>query len=162
LIYRQVVFSPEEQMIDARLTAPGKLPKDRVKDLDFVQKAVARMADHSFLLKGWTATIAVALSALAIKDSNRWFAVLTLFPSLTFWGLDAYYLRQERLFQNLYDELRKLSDEEYENADLFSMRKSDHSRDVASWLRTLWAPTIVGVHGLVVVALLAVIAVLSR
>ena len=114
------------------------------------------------VLKGWTVTIAVALFALAAKDVNHRFAVLALFPSLTFWGLDAFYLRQERLFRKLYDELRKLSDEKYEKADPFSMSTKKHSREVASWFRTLWAPTILGLHGVVVAAVIVVIVVLSR
>jgi len=87
---------------------------------------------------------------------------VALFPSLTFWGLDAFYLRQERLFRKLYDELRKLSDEKYEKADPFSMSTKKHSREVASWFRTLWAPTILGLHGVVVAAVIVVIVVLSR
>lgn len=135
---------------------------DRAKHLEFVQNAIARMAGNSFLLKGWTVTIAAALFALAAKDSNRRFAILALFPSLTFWGLDAYYLRQERLFRKLFDELRKLSDEKYEKADPFAMSTKKYSHEVASWPRTLFAPTIVGLHGVVVGAVIVVILLLGR
>lgn len=135
---------------------------DKTKHLEFIQNAITRMAGNSFLLKGWTVTIAAALFALAAKDSNRRFAVLALFTTLTFWGLDAFYLRQERLFRRLYDELRKLSDEKYEKADPFSMSTAKHSREVVSWLRTLWAPTIVGLHGVILAAVIMVIALLSR
>lgn len=135
---------------------------DRVKHLEFVQNAITRMAGNSFLLKGWTVTIAAALFALAAKDTNRRFAILALFPSLTFWGLDAYYLRQERLFRKLFDELRKLPDEKYETADVFSMSTTKHSHEVPSWFRTLWTPTILGLHGVVVAAVIVVILLLSR
>ncbi len=141
---------------------PVPMSTEQAKHLEFVQNAVTRMASNSFLLKGWTVTIAAALFALAAKDVNHRFAVLALFPSLTFWGLDAFYLRQERLFRKLYDELRKLSDEKYEKADPFSMSTKKHSREVASWFRTLWAPTILGLHGVVVAAVIVVIVVLSR
>jgi len=135
---------------------------DRTKHLEFIQNAISRMASNSFLLKGWTVAITAALFALAAKDSGRRFAVLALFPSLAFWGLDAYYLRQERLFRRLYDALRTLSDEEYEKADPFSMSTANHSREVAGWFRTLWAPPVIGLHGVVVAAVLFVIAVLDR
>jgi hypothetical protein len=135
---------------------------DKAKHLEFVQSAISRMATNSFVLKGWTVTLVAALFALAAKDSNRRFALLALFPALTFWGLDAYYLRQERLFRNLYDKLRGLSAEEYEKADPFSMSTAKHSHEVAGWFRTLWAPTIFFLHGVVVAAVLVVIALLSR
>jgi hypothetical protein len=135
---------------------------DRAKHLEFVQNAVSRMAANSFLLKGWTVTIAAALLALSAKDSNRRFAVLALFPSLAFWGLDAYYLRQERLFRKLYDGLRKLPDVEYREGDPFSMSTEEYSPAVTGWFGTLWAATVLGLHGVVVVTVLVVIAVLSR
>lgn len=133
---------------------------DRTKHLEFIQNAISRMASNSFLLKGWTVIIAAALFALAAKDSNQRFALLALFPSLAFWGLDAYYLRQERLFRRLYDELRKLSDEKYDKAEPFSMSTKNHSRKVASWFRTLWAPPVIGLHGVVVAAVSAMIVIL--
>ena len=120
------------------------------------------MAGNSFLLKGWTVTIAAALFALAAKDSNRRFAVLALFPSLAFWGLDAYYLRQERLFRRLYDELRKLSDENYEKSGPFAMSTKKHSHQVAGWFKTLWTPSVVALHGVVIGAVFFVIAVGRR
>jgi len=138
------------------------MPADKTKHLEFVQNAITRMASNSFLLKGWTVTIAAALFALAAKDTNRRFAELALFPSLTFWGLDAYYLRQERLFRRLYDELRILSDEQYEKADPFSMSTKKLTHKVGGWFRTLWAPTVIGLHGVVIAAVITVILLLLR
>ena len=76
--------------------------EDLTKHLEFIQAIIARMAGNSFLLKGWTVTIAAALFALAANDARAVFAMLAFFPALWFWGLDAYYLRQERLFRKLY------------------------------------------------------------
>jgi len=52
------------------------------------------MAGNSFLLKGWSVTVTSGLFALSAKDNNPIFAFVAFFPSLVFWGLDAYYLRQ--------------------------------------------------------------------
>ena len=134
---------------------------DRTKHLEFLQNAITRMASNSFLLKGWTITVASALFALAAKDSNRSFAMLALFPSLAFWGLDACYLRQERLFRRLYDEIRK-NGEKREAHDPFSMSTAEYSREVSGWFRTLWVPTVVGLHGVVVVTVFLVFAVIKR
>ena len=77
-----------------------------IKHLEFIQAIVARQANNSFLLKGWSITVAVALFAFAAKDTDPRFAVLALFPAMAFWALDAYYLRQERLFRELYEHVR--------------------------------------------------------
>ena len=79
---------------------------DRVKHLELRQSAIARLAANSFALKGWSVTVTAALLGLAAKDSNARFAVVAFYAALTFWGLDAYYLRQERRFRALYEAVR--------------------------------------------------------
>lgn len=138
------------------------MKEDLVKHLEMVQAVVSRMASNSFLLKGWTVTLTAALFALAAKDSKVVFAVIALLPALSFWGLDAYYLRQERLFRKLYDELRLASDEALRKVEPFSMATTDFRDHVPGWFRTLWAHSILAVHGVVVLAVLAAIVIISR
>lgn len=42
------------------------------------------------------------------------------------------------------------------------MSTAKHSKEVKSWFKVLWAPTVVGLHGVVVAVVLTVVAVLSR
>jgi hypothetical protein len=42
----------------------------KLKHLEFVQVAVSRMAGNSFLLRGWSVTLAAGLFALAAKDTS--------------------------------------------------------------------------------------------
>ena len=77
-----------------------------VSHLEMVQRTIDRMAHVSFLLKGWTVTITVAGLGFALSSKNPWLALLTLFPVLVLAGLDAYYLRQERLFRSLFNKIR--------------------------------------------------------
>ena len=76
---------------------------DQRKHLELIQAVVNRLASNSFSLKGWCVTLVAAVFALASKDPYPWFFAVGLVPVLTFWGLDAYYLWQERLFRALYD-----------------------------------------------------------
>ena len=101
------------------------MPEDVTKHLELIQGVITRMAGNSFLLKGWTVTIAAALFALAAAKSDQRLAILALFPTLSFWGLDAYYLRQEKLFRKLYDELRLASTEELSKVEPFSMSNGE-------------------------------------
>lgn len=136
--------------------------EDVTKHLEFIQTIIARMAGNSFLLKGWTVTLAAALFALAAKESNGAFALLAVIPALSFWGLDAYYLRQERLFRKLYDDLRLATDEGLRRVESFSLSTVAYLTACPSWFRTLFSPSIGWLHGVVVAAAAVVMAVLWR
>ena len=81
--------------------------EDAIKHLEFIQSVISRMASNSFLLKGWTVTLVAALFALAAQNSNADFIYLAVCPIISFWILDAYYLRQERFYRALYNDIRK-------------------------------------------------------
>ena len=79
------------------------MDSDRTKHLEFIQATMNRLSNNSFSLKGWTVTLVAALFALAANDSQQRYAVVAVPPALCFSALDAYDLRQERLFRALYD-----------------------------------------------------------
>lgn len=78
----------------------------KLKHLEFIQNIIARMAKNSFLLKWWAITITTALIAISIKEKDLIFLLISIFPIIIFWFLDSYYLKQEKLFRKLYDEVR--------------------------------------------------------
>ena len=78
-----------------------------IKHLDMLQHVITRMAHNSFLIKGWSLTLLIALAALPYQTS---FYLPLLFIVLAFWGLDGYFLHQERLYRALYDRTRNQSD----------------------------------------------------
>ena|SRR5256885_2219328 len=122
----------------------------KLEHLKMIQAAVGRMAQNSFVLKGWSVTLVTAMVALAVSDKNRAYAALALFPAIVFWGLDAYYLRQERLFRSLHDSVCK---SKTDDVSPFSLSTKGSRRHVSSWARTLFAPTIVAPHLSVVVVI---------
>lgn len=82
------------------------------KHLELIQGVINRMANNSFLLKGWAVTLVVGILALATKEMSREYFAIAYIPILTFWGLDSYYLFQERLYRSLYDNVRKTGENE--------------------------------------------------
>ena len=134
--------------------------EDIGKHLEFIQNNIVRMANTSFLLKGWSVTLAAALFALAAKDMNSLFAVVALFPALVFWALDAYYLRQERLFRRLYDDVANPPAERSAPIPSFSMDTAYCRDQVPTWSRTLLAPSVALLHGVVVAAVLLAVCLL--
>ena len=78
----------------------------KLKHLEMVQGVINRMASNSFMLKGWTVTLVAGIFALAGKDTDKLYFLVSYVPVIIFWGLDAYYLLQERLYRLLYDKVR--------------------------------------------------------
>ena len=85
--------------------------ESKLKHLELIQGVINRMAGNSFLLKGWSVTLISALFALAAKDSNQFFIYLAYFPCVTFWGLDGYFLWQERMYRKLYKKVSETAPE---------------------------------------------------
>jgi hypothetical protein len=131
--------------------------EDVGRHLEMIQAIVARMAGNSFLLKGWSVTIAAALFALAAKDSNPMLAWIALLPGLAFWSLDAYYLHQERLYRCLFNAVRSGTGP----SDPFNLDASRFKASVPGWFRTTMAVSVAGVHGIVVLAVLVVLILLG-
>jgi len=125
----------------------------RIKHLEFIQSVINRMGHNSFVLKGWSVTLVAAIFVLAAKNADEGYTLFAILPGLAFWGLDAYYLRQARLFRKLYDGVRKGERDD----DQYTMNTADYAADVPSWWSTAWSGTVAGLHGMII----AVVAVLT-
>jgi hypothetical protein len=86
--------------------SPEKLAELRVKQLEMLQTAVARMASVGVSLKNYCITITTAVCGFAITLERPGLALLALLPITTFALLDAQYLRVERRFRDLFDRAR--------------------------------------------------------
>ena len=133
--------------------------KNRRHHLSQIQLTIIRIAANSFLIKGWSVTLVAALFALASVDTRQEFAWLALLPAVTFWTLDGYYLRQERLFHKLWDSVRaaplgKLS------GDTFSMNTEPFEEEVDSRFAVMRSFTLLFFHGAIFAAVVAGIIVL--
>ena len=73
-----------------------------LKHLEFIQAAITRQAGNSSLIRGWALTLATALFGFSAHSPGSGIAAIALIPTVAFYVLDAYYLRQERLFRCLY------------------------------------------------------------
>ena len=80
--------------------------ESKLKHLEFIQSAISRMAHNSFLLKGWSVTIAGALFVASLKELNIKYLYVSFLIILFFWILDSYFLSRERLFIKLYNIVR--------------------------------------------------------
>ena len=103
--------------------------ENKYKHMDYIQSAISRMASNSFYLKGWNVTIIAAIVALSFKESDWRIYACALVLNVVFWFLDAYYLKQEKLFRELYNKVSKISDD---NLVDFSMNTSEFKEKVSA------------------------------
>lgn len=87
-----------------------------VKHLEMIQGVINRLGHNSFLLKGWSMTIiAAGMVFIARTEIQSDYVVLAfLVPVLGFCILDNYFIRKERLFRKVYDEVRMLNRTDFE------------------------------------------------
>ena len=125
----------------------------KTKHLEMIQNIITRLANNSFSLKGWTVIFIAAVLGFAIKESNSNYIPLVLFPIFAFWGLDGYYLRQEKLFRALYDTVRKLDEQDIN----FEMDTSSIENEVDSWGAVCVSRTILGFYVPILIVVLILI-----
>lgn len=74
------------------------------KELDLIQGCITRMAQNSFMIKGWGMGIFSILMAMDInKDCGILIDISIFLVMLLFWYLDAFYLRLERQYRKIYE-----------------------------------------------------------
>ena len=105
----------------------GEAPKmnNKIKHLEFIQGVINRLASDSFRMKGWCVVLVAALFILLAREGRVEFIAIALIPVVAFWGLDGYFLWQERLYRALYDHVRTLEEIEVD----FSMNVSAFRTD---------------------------------
>ena len=117
------------------------------KEIDLIQSCVSRMASNSFLLKGWSVSIAAVVLALSEKDAKIGLscAIVSL-PLLSFWYLDAFFLRTERMYRKLYEWVinnRPAGD----TTHLYDLNPHRFSCSVSGIFRTMFSQTLLLFYG---------------
>ena len=110
--------------------AEKKYSEDVRQHLSFIQGVITRMNSNSFSMKGWMVAIVSALAAIYASDAGNpcgyiYFAI-AIPVVLIFCGLDAYYLKMEKQYRDLYDKV------------LENTETTDYSMDASFSKKTLW------------------------
>ncbi len=128
--------------------------ENKTKHLEMIQGVINRLSTNSFSLKSWSVVLVSALFALSTPNSDQSFIFLAYFPAAIFWGLDGYFLWQERLFRDLYNHVRKLDEGDID----FSMDTQPFQSE-RKFLDAVFSKTLKLFHG-VLVGAIAVVAVI--
>lgn len=131
---------------------------NKIKHLEFIQNVITRMNSNSFLIKGWTVTLVSALFALAAKDSNTNYVLVSYISIPIFWILDGFYISQERQYRDLYKEVT-LKDDSQIN---FNMDASKFNKGDRTWVNGVLSKTLIPFYGLFILITLIVMFVIKK
>ena len=124
-----------------------------LKETEIVQDIISRIANNSFLIKGWAVTLVVA--SLLLKGTS-YHHFVAFIPWIVFWYYDAYFLRLERLYRKLYDWLveNRLKNNEY----LLDVSKDKiekrFGKEVPSKLKLAFSTTLIVFYGFLLAIIL--------
>ena len=117
------------------MDALNKNEKFLIDEIKIIQDIIKRMADNSFKIKGWT--ISLIVITLIFKGNSNISHLLAFLPLISFWILDTYYLRIERIYRKLYAWVIKnrLKTDEY----LFDLNPKRFEKEVDSYLKVMFS-----------------------
>ena len=124
--------------------------------LQMLQEPICRMSTISAIFKGFAATIVAGISMIQYESTTVWILGLSFLPVLAFAILDIYYLKLERKFRFLYEQVR-LDKHEID----FSMRLTNDPLEIISAKARIWdcikSPSIYLFYPIMILVLIAVI-----
>ncbi len=118
--------------------------ENKHKHLEFIQNVITRMNSNSFLIKAWTITLVSALFALAAKDANRIYVLISYIVITAFWILDGFFISKERQYKDLYAVVA-LNDK---TAIDFNMNTSSFNQGKRTWLAGIFSQTLIPFYGI--------------
>lgn len=132
------------------------MSEDKRAYLQMLQEPICRMSTISAIFKGFAATIVAGISAISYSTTNIWVLGLSFLPVFAFAILDIYYLKLERKFRFLFDQVR------LDKHDIdFSMKLTSDPLEIISARARTWdcikSPSIYLFYPLMLLVLAAVL-----
>ena len=123
--------------------------------LQMIQEPICRMSTISAIFKGFAATIVAGISLISYSTTSVLILGLSFLPVLAFGILDVYYLKLERKFRFLFDQVR-MDKHEID----FSMKLTNDPLEIISAKARTWdcikSPSIYLFNPLMLLILVAV------
>ena len=115
------------------------------KEIDLIQSCITRMAQNSFMVKGWFVSIYAVILALLPEKINLFLLCTALVAvNLILWYLDGFFLRTEKVYIKIYDwvlEVRPQNNREL----MYQLNPSKFSgkiEEVESVREVMWSKTL--------------------
>ncbi|MBQ7944595.1 MAG: hypothetical protein IJ326_11105 [Lachnospiraceae bacterium] len=100
------LYSPKPVLEKEVLHELLPMTNEKMTYLQMIQEPICRMSTISAIFKGFAATIVAGIAALTYCEINTWILGLSFMPVLLFTCLDIYYLKLEKKYRYLYEQVR--------------------------------------------------------
>ena len=87
------------------------MEENKIRHLEMIQGVINRMANNSFMLKGWAVTLVSGIFILASKDADKLYFLVSYIPVIVF-----FFLKVRKTKENDIDFSLKASSKEFGNA----------------------------------------------
>lgn len=126
------------------------------KEIDLIQNCINRMAQNSFLLKGWTILIlAIVLAIMKDIGDPIYISLIMLIPLISFWFLDALFLQKEKMYRKMYDwVLDKRSNNDFSH--LYELDPNRFKENVDSKVKIMLSLSLVIFYGVPFIIIIAI------
>ena len=134
------------------------------KEIDLIQSCIGRMAQNSFLVKGWLITlIAVVLALLPENFNIRGLCIVGLAITICFWYLDAFFLKTEKLYRWKYEWViqNRMSSQSHfydlnpYNKEMWTLIKEGVVKQEPSIVGVMLTKTLIPMYGTLLVCIIA-------
>lgn len=130
--------------------------QEKCQYLQMLQEPICRMSTISAIFKGFAATIVAGISIISYETTNIWILALSFLPVLAFTIMDIYYLKLERKFRFLFEQVRN----DQHPID-FSMKLTNDPLEIISAKARTWdclkSPSIYLFYPLMIAVLITVV-----
>lgn len=118
------------------------------KEIDLIQNCINRMSQNSFLIKGWALTIFAGVTAFTKGENFSNPVILictTIIPFVCFWILDTFFLRTEKKYWKMYEDMLT---KRKENNTEGQFELNPHNIKVDCYLKVMTSTTLVLFYGI--------------
>jgi len=125
--------------------------------INLIEEIIKRMAKNAFIIKGWAITVISALLTLGTSLScDLSVLIIIIVVDGAFCFLDCFYLRQERLYRNLYSHVVKCSKDENEQIDYYNLNASLYGDKRTRYINVICSKSILPLYGMLVILIFIV------
>jgi hypothetical protein len=130
------------------------MEEDKRKHLEFIQNVITRMNTNSFQIKSLAITLVTALMAVYVSTPKVTFLFIGILPTFLFWFLDSYYLKQERKFRGVYNDVAGIN--EINEVKIYEMPINKYKGNGFSFIKVFWSKTIAWLYGSIIAFLIII------
>lgn len=123
-----------------------------------IQTIIIRMESNSFIIRQLSIGIITSIFALSsLKDFKDELLIIGILPIICFWCIDAFYLKQERLYRNLYNHVLKQANIAPDSIIYYDLNAKNFESIYTNYYNCLFAVTNFPIYGLMFVCILGLI-----